>query len=146
MAADSLWDRPDAGTPAEAGAEHALLRLTRVARPGSLIFLLSDFRKLGADAERHLSQLAGHCDLVLAHFFDPVEAELPPPGRYRIQSGTRTFAIETANETLRRSYRERYEARVATLRSLARRPGVHLLDCPTHADSRLLLAQHFRQR
>jgi uncharacterized protein (DUF58 family) len=25
----------------------------------------------------------GHCDLMLVHFFDPVEAELPPPGRYR---------------------------------------------------------------
>ena len=73
----------------------ALLRLTRVARPGSLIFLISDFRRLGADAERHLRELAGHCDLVLVHVFDPVEAELPPPGRYRVVSGGRTLSIET---------------------------------------------------
>src|SRR5687767_12410229 len=86
IAADSLWQSTSTEASAEVDAERALLRLTRVARPGSLIFLLSDFRRLGADAERHLRQLAGHCDLMLVHFFDPVEAELPPPGRYRIQS------------------------------------------------------------
>ena len=116
-----------------------MLRLTRVARPGSLIFLLSDFRRLGADAERHLRQLAGHCDLMLLHFFDPVEAELPPPGRYRIQSGTRTFAIETANDVLRRSYHERYAARVASLKALARLPGIHLIECATHGGRALAL-------
>jgi len=146
IAADSLWDLVSTDAPAEVDAERALLRLTRVARPGSLIFLLSDFRRLGADAERHLRQLAGHCDLMLMHFFDAVEADLPPPGRYRIQSGTRTFAIETANEVLRRTYHERYAARVAGLKSLARLPGIHLLECATHADARLLLAQQFRQR
>jgi len=146
IAADSLW-RPASGeAPAEVDAERALLRLTRVARPGSLIFLLSDFRRLGADAERHLRQLAGHCDLMLVHFFDPVEAELPPPGRYRIQSGGRTFAIETANDQLRRQYHERYAARVASLEALARQPGMHLIECATHADARLLLARQFRQR
>jgi len=145
IAAESLW-QPAEQPAQEIDAEHALLRLTRVARPGSLIFLLSDFRRLGPDAERHLRQLAGHCDLVLAHFFDAVEAELPPPGRYRIQSAGRTFAIETANDALRRQYRERFEARVAGLKALARRPGIHVLECATHADARTLLAQQFRQR
>jgi uncharacterized protein (DUF58 family) len=146
IAADSLWQRAATETPTEIDAERALLRLTRVARPGSLIFLLSDFRRLGADAERHLRQLAGHCDLMLVHFFDPVEAELPPPGRYRIQSGARTFAIETANDVLRRSYHERYDARIAGLKALARLPGIHWIECATHADPRVLLAQQFRQR
>jgi uncharacterized protein (DUF58 family) len=142
---DSFWRASDAEV-AESNTEHALLRLTRVARPGSLIFLLSDFRALGADAERHLRQLSGHCDLVLAHFFDTVEAELPPPGRYRIQSAGRTFAIETGNDAMRRRYHDRFAARVEWLRALARMPGVHLIECATHADARRLLAQQFRQR
>jgi len=142
----SFWGPPEATAGVEGDAERALQRLARVARPGSLIFLLSDFRRLGPDADRHLRQLAGHCDLSLVHFFDPVEAELPPPGRYRIQSAGRTFAIETANDALRRQYRERFEARVAGLKALARRPGIHVLECATHADARTLLAQQFRQR
>ena len=146
IAADSLWD-PAARTSAkDTDADHALLRLTRVARPGSLIFLISDFRRLGADAERHLRELSGHCDLVLVHVFDPVEADLPPPGRYRVSSAGRTLSIETSNDALRRKYRERFAMRADALRSLASRPGIHLLECATHADARALLTQKFRQR
>jgi uncharacterized protein (DUF58 family) len=146
IAADSLWDPAARASARKADADHALLRLTRVARPGSLIFLISDFRRLGADAERHLRELSGHCDLVLVHVFDPVEAELPPPGRYRVVSAGRTLSIETSNDALRRKYRERFATRVDALRSLATRPGIHLLECATHADARALLAQKFRQR
>ena len=77
----SLWLPPTTAAALEVDAERALQRLARVARPGSLIFLLSDFRNLGADYERHLRQLAAHCDLMLAHCYDAVEAELPPLGR-----------------------------------------------------------------
>jgi uncharacterized protein (DUF58 family) len=146
ISADSLWDPSARASVQETDADHALLRLTRVARPGSLIFLISDFRRLGADADRHLRELSGHCDLVLVHVFDPVEAELPPPGRYRVVSGGRTLSIETSNDALRRKYRERFAARASALRSLASRPGIHLLECATHADARALLSQKFRQR
>jgi uncharacterized protein (DUF58 family) len=146
ISAESFWQPPAATEAAEIDAERALQRLARVARPGSLILLLSDFRRLGADAERHLRQLAGHCDLLLVHFFDPVEAELPPPGRYRIQSAGRSFAIETANETMRRRYHERFEERRAGLRALGRVPGIRVIDCATDAEPRSVLAQQFRPR
>lgn len=146
IATESFWDAAGPAAAQAVDADHALTRLTRVARPGSLIFLLSDFRRLGVDAERHLRELASHCDLVLVHAFDPIEAELPPPGRYRVVSAGRTLAIETSNDALRRKYRERFAARAAALRSLARLPGIHLLECPTNVDARALLAQQFRQR
>ena len=45
---NSLWEGPAAAEREEYGdAEHTLARLIRVARPGSMIFLLSDFRNLG---------------------------------------------------------------------------------------------------
>ena len=141
---DSLWNPPAPEAAVEGDADHALLRLTRVARPGSLIFLLSDFRQLGADAERHLRKLAGHCELFLVQFFDPVEAELPPPGRYRIQSAGRTFSIETGNQAMRARYHERFQARRDRLRALARLRGVHLIECATTDDARTILAQQFR--
>jgi uncharacterized protein (DUF58 family) len=141
----SLWDAP-AIPAAETDAERALLALTRVARPGSLLVLLSDFRRLGADADHHLRQLASHGDVLLMHFYDAVEAELPPPGRYRIESPGRSFSIETANEAVRRRYRERFAARRDALVALSRMPGIRLVDCPTDADPRNVLAQHFRQR
>jgi uncharacterized protein (DUF58 family) len=144
IGSDSFWNPPAAESTVEADADHALLRLTRVARPGSLIFLLSDFRRLGADAELHLRKLAEHCELFLVEFFDPVEAELPPPGRYRIQSGGRSFAIETANETLRVRYHDRFQARRDRLRALAHLPGVHVIECATTDDAHSVLARQFR--
>jgi len=146
IAAESFWQPALASEAAEIDAGRALQRLTRVARPGSVILLLSDFRRLGADAERHLRQLASHCDLMLVHFFDPVEAELPPPGRYRIHSAGRSFAIETANEAMRRRYQDRFEERRAGLRALARVPGIRVIDCATDAEPRSVLAQQFRPR
>jgi uncharacterized protein (DUF58 family) len=142
IAAPTLWQA--AADAAEESAEHALQRLARVARPGSVIFLLSDFRGLGGDAERHLRQLAGHCDLFLVQFYDPIEAELPPPGRYRIQSGERSFAIETGNEAMRRKYREKFAERRARLRALAGLPGIRVFDCATTDEPRAVLAQQFR--
>jgi uncharacterized protein (DUF58 family) len=143
---DSLWQPPTTAVPSETDAERALLRLTRVARPGSLIFLFSDFRRLGADSDRPLRQLAGHCDLLLVHVFDAVEAELPPPGRYRVEGAGRSFSIETGSAAMRRRYEERFAARRAGLASLSRLPGIRMVDCPTDADPRTVLAREFRQR
>ncbi|MEO8467636.1 MAG: DUF58 domain-containing protein [Gammaproteobacteria bacterium] len=142
----SFWQPPEGSAGIESDAERALQRLARVARPGSLIFLLSDFRRLGADADRHLLKLAGHCDLSLVHFFDPVEAELPPPGRYRIESAGRSFSIDTTDAKARQRYHERFEARRAVLKTLTRVPGIRSIDCTTDADPRSVLAQHFRRR
>jgi len=142
----SLWQPPESTAGVESDAERALQRLARVARPGSLIFLLSDFRRLGPTADRQLRQLAGHCDLSLVQFFDPLEAELPPPGRYRIQSAGRSFSIDTWDAGSRQRYHERFEARRAALKALARVPGIRSIDCATDADPRSVLAQQFRLR
>lgn len=142
----SLWEPPPAVEASEGDAERALQRLARVARPGSLIFLMSDFRRLGVDGERLLRQLAGHCDLLLVHCYDAVEAELPPPGRYRIESGGRVFSIETGNVALRRQYEERFKERRETLVRLSRLPGIRLMDCATDAEPHRLLAEHFNRR
>jgi uncharacterized protein (DUF58 family) len=143
---DSFWRPPTTATETETDAERALLRLTRVARPGSLIFLFSDFRRLGADSDRHLRQLASHCDLLLVHVYDAVEAELPPPGRYRIVSAGRSFSIETGSAAMRRRYEDRFAQRRAGLANLSRLPGIRMVDCRAEADPRTVLAQQFRQR
>jgi uncharacterized protein (DUF58 family) len=142
----SFWRPPTTAEALETDAERALQRLARVARPGSLIFLLSDFRRLGTEYERQLRQLSAHCDLLLVHCYDAVEAELPPPGRYRIQSVGRSFSIETTSEAMRRRYHERFAERRAALETLSRGPGIRLVDCPTDAEPHSVLHQKFRSR
>jgi uncharacterized protein (DUF58 family) len=138
------WDRD--ANPTEADGERALLRLTRVARPGSLVFMLSDFRNLGANLERHVRQLTRHCDVLLMHFYDVIEQELPPPGRYRVATGERTFAIETDTPAGRERYRAQFGERRDRLAELARAPSIQFLECSTLDDPRAVLAQRFKSR
>lgn len=140
----AFWEPPyAAGITAQ---PHSLERLTRVARPGSQIFLLSDFRSLDASFERHLRQLARHSDVSLVHFFDPVERSLPPPGRYRVLAGRRSVAIDTAAAAERRAYRDRFIERRETLAKLACFPGVQLLECDTYSDPQKVLSARFAGR
>lgn len=143
VADNGCWRGPSLRATDGAPLEQPLVRLTRVARPGSMIFLLSDFATLGEDDERHIKQLARHGDLFLVHFFDPVEAELPPPGRYRIQLGGRSVSIETGDASLRRRYRERFQARLRKLETLERLPGVTVMECRTTDDAYAVLAKRF---
>jgi len=145
VAASPAWHgRSVAGGPNPALA--ALERLARVARPGSLVFLLSDFTALEAPFERRLRQLASHCDVQLVQLFDPVEAELPPPGRYRIAMGKRMLTIDTSDEAMRERYRAAFEQRRNALRMLARLPGMRFIACATDDDPALVLMRHYARR
>lgn len=143
ISASAVWQAGAQVQTAASDTDHALLRLTRVARPGSMMFLLSDFRQLGPDTERYVKQLASHGDLFLVHVFDPVEVELPPPGRYRIQVGDRSFAMDTADAGVRNRYHERFAALRRHLEALGSLPGVALIDCATNDEPYAVFSRRF---
>jgi uncharacterized protein (DUF58 family) len=55
----------------------ACARLRRLAHPGSLIFMLSDFQQLNEQAKQHISSLSKHCEVIAYPISDPFEHELP---------------------------------------------------------------------
>lgn len=112
-------------------AEDALLRLRRVTRPGSLVFLISDFRHLGEHEETHLMQLSRHNDVVMIFIYDRLEAELPPAGFYRVSDGVREKTLDTHNPRLRQAYQEQFQQHRDHLKTLARRYGMTLISCAT---------------
>jgi len=120
---------------------NALVRLRRVARPGSLIFLLSDFRGLNNRCETHLSALARHNDLVLLHLYDPLEAALPASGRYRFTDGKRTRTLDCADKLQQRKHQERFQFRRQKLEELSRRHRMHLIPLATTDDAGAVLRQ-----
>jgi uncharacterized protein (DUF58 family) len=127
-------------------AATALRRLTRVARPGSLAFLFSDFLGIDEELEKLTRQLANHSDVHLVHIYDPIEAELPPPGRYRIDIGRRIHTIDTSDETMRQHYRDAFARRRSRLQNLARMPGVRLLSLASDADPAAELLRVYARR
>ena len=109
----------------------AAARLRRVARPGSLIFLISDFRHMDKQTEAHLSELARHNDVVLIFISDPLEMELPPPGDYRLSDGEQEIVLDSRNVRVREAYRERFQQHVQRLKQLCWKHHIHFLPCST---------------
>ena len=71
------------------GAEplvQAMSSLRRVVRPGSLVVVISDFVGFTRAAQSYLSSVARHNEVLAVFISDPLEEQLPPPGRYRIVS------------------------------------------------------------
>ena len=110
---------------------HALGRLRRVARPGSLIFLISDFRNIDDEAESHISQIARHSDIDMVFLFDPLERELPPAGLYRVSSDQEMLLLNTRDEKVRETYRQRFEAHYERWHRRSRLSGIYLISCST---------------
>ncbi len=104
------------GDPATS-LQSALEELRRIARPGSAIYLISDFS--GADQAgtlQPLRTLARHCDVRALWITDPLERELPPPGRYAVSDGDRRLLLDSGDTALRQRHRARFAAREAHLR------------------------------
>ena len=114
--------------------EEALMRLCRHARPGSLIFFLSDFRQLSPTAESHLLRLARHCDVILLFIYDQLESQLPHRGRYRLSDGRRELTLNAADERYRLGYQQKFRQRQEHLHHLALKYRMRMIPCQTTDD------------
>ncbi|MGB1262001.1 MAG: DUF58 domain-containing protein [Cognaticolwellia sp.] len=52
-------------------------RLRQLAKPGSLVYLITDAFNLTDEAVRHLAHVSRHCELVVCLISDPLEQQLP---------------------------------------------------------------------
>ncbi len=114
--------------------QQAFLRLQRVARPGSLVFLISDFRHFDENIQSQLAHLSRHCDIVMLAIHDPLERHLPPAGRYRLSDGRRDIDLDTSDHSFRRHYAQRFKEHQRRLQTQARQHRFHLLSCSTTED------------
>ena len=134
--------------PAAYDAEHsaqsmaaALGRLRRVAHPGSLVFLLSDFRGLAGPSRAHLAQLARHNDLIMLYLYDRLEQQLPASGQFRLSDGRASVQLNAADSRARQRHSSHFGQQLQHLRELAQRHRIHLLPCASDND----LEPHLRQ-
>jgi uncharacterized protein (DUF58 family) len=57
--------------------EQNCARLRQLAKPGSLVYLITDAFNLSDEAIRHLANVSRHCELVVCMISDPLEQQLP---------------------------------------------------------------------
>lgn len=113
-------------------ADQALNRLRRVTKPGSLIFLISDFRHINAQTESSLAQMSKHNDLVMIFVSDPLEQQLPPAGYYKLTDGENDLTINTHNKDSRMLFQQRFYAHQQHLKDLCNKFGIFYIDISTH--------------
>jgi uncharacterized protein (DUF58 family) len=135
---------PQPEPPSRNNFTDMLANLRRIARPGSSLFLISDFR--GADeehAQEHLYQLAQHTEITALACSDPLETQLPRAGRYAVTDGIERSELATADKKLRASYQQHAEQRAKTLGQSLQRLGIPLLRASTDQAPFVLLQTYY---
>lgn len=128
------------------GAEEALLHLSQLVHPGSLVFIISDFRDIYRAGENAVRQLSAHSEIFFIFIFDPAERELPPPGDYRISDGARDFHFNTGDPAFAQSYEARFLERFGRWRAVASKTSAAFLQCRTFENPLEVLKKNFRAR
>lgn len=141
------WQQPGAAAAGAADAfTQAMSSLRRVARPGSLVVVISDFAGFTLGAQSYLSSVARHNEVLAVFINDPLERDLPPPGRYRLVSPDDELAIDTFAAGARRDYHNAFEQRKTDLETFCQRYGIHLMPMSTDDDPVSRLQQALGRR
>lgn len=125
---------PHTGPAIPGSLSQALGRLRRVARPGSLIYLISDFHGRDALTGSSLALLCRHNDLVLVQVVDPLEQAPPPPGRYPVTDGARRGLLDTHRPRERDAYSDYFVHHHEAVRRLSAEHQLPLLQLGTEDD------------
>lgn len=128
------WVRRDVERTGGDPLTQAMSALRRVTRPGSLVVVISDFVGFTRAAQSYLSAVARHNEVLAVFLNDPLERQLPPPGRYRLVSPQDELAIDTYAAPARRDYEHAFEERLAELEKFCQRYGVHLMPMSSDDD------------
>ncbi|MDP4536408.1 DUF58 domain-containing protein [Alkalimonas collagenimarina] len=90
----------------------ALGQIRRLVRPGSLLFVLSDFHSLDEESLRHLSAIRQHNEVVCCPLFDPLELQLPSlaSGSATVTDGEQLGWLDLSNQQLKRRYQQQQQS------------------------------------
>ena len=127
-------------------AGQALSHLAQLVHPGSLVFVISDFRDINKRSETIMRQLARHSEVFYIFISDPLEQQLPPPGDYRISDGLRDLRFNTGDAEFAEAYAESFRKRVRHWQVIAQKTGAVFLQCCTLENPIDVLKKNFRAR
>lgn len=112
--------------------EQVMARLSHHVKPGSLVYVISDFRGINQKIENYLAKLARHCDVVMILVYDPLESHLPGRGRYRFTDSKTDIVVDTGNRQRVMNYQEKFQQHRAYLQGLSSKLNIRLLQCASN--------------
>jgi len=112
----------------------SLQHARRTIKPGSELFIISDFQDFDHAAQRHLFQLSQHNDVVCVMIQDPMEVELPAPSLYNISDGQQQSQVDLGNNKLRSEYQQAYQQHIDELQRQFDQLKIPLLQISTEQE------------
>jgi uncharacterized protein (DUF58 family) len=111
--------------------KQALEQMCRITKPGSSVYLISDFNDYDADCGQLLQQLAMHNSMTCILIYDALEENLPLPGVYSITDGQSRSALDTFSRSIRDHWHQDFDLRLTQLRENLVRCKVPLITIRT---------------
>jgi uncharacterized protein (DUF58 family) len=126
----------------------ALSQLKSLSRPGARLMVISDFTDLLSDptVEKTFRDIVSHRQVVCFKITDPLDAELPPSGRYALTDGSKQIKIDTSMQRLRSAYKDDFEKSQAAVIDYLRRYQIPLVPVDTSENPNELLQRVFPKR
>lgn len=122
-----------------------LKRVRHIAKPGSLIILISDFLNFGKESEVPLTHLVRHNDMIACAVHDPLEVEPPSANRYAISNGKNIRIIDTSDEKFCEAYRQHFQNHRDYLYTLFNKCRVNVCELATDQEILPSLQKHVRK-
>lgn len=84
----------------------ALMRVKRAIRPGSLLFVISDFANFDDNSQAIVRQISKHNDIIINFIYDILEKLAPKSGLYAINDGKNHKQLNTYSKKNRKLYEQ----------------------------------------
>lgn len=130
-------------SPSIPAMDHAIANIKRVSTPGSLVFVISDFRCLSPQAREQLILISKHSDLCLCFVYDPLEAALPKNGYFPVTNAHKELQVNTSAKEGLEKYRMQFIERRKQVISLSNQRHIHFMECSTEDDCFQILRKNF---
>ena len=123
----------------EPSLAQALKRLNQQARPGSLLFIISDFHDLDAGAQAELRRLAQRHSVSNLLISDLLEQQAPASGYYPVSDGQQQALLDSVDARRRAAYGQAFATRQQQLQQLCHQHAMALVPLCTGDDVRQIL-------
>lgn len=110
----------------------ALEQMCRITKPGSNVYLISDFNDYNNECKQYIQQLALHNSMTCVLVYDALEEHLPRPGQYSITDGVTRSVIDTHERATREQYQHSFAQRLRALNEVFAGMKVPLLTIRTN--------------
>lgn len=115
----------------------------RIVRPGTAVFLISDFYDIDPKAVKAISKLGRHADLTLIRISDPLEEHLPISGSLPISDGHRVAKFRLTSKA-KNEYLGSVDQRISLLNQSAALSKSRLVMASTTSTARKVLTSAFQ--